>query len=68
MVEGEVDPRSYVDEEISSSSFKDIPSSVDAIGVITWLRLVGEARADVFWKRYPFLPMSGFCFLYHGLI
>ena len=56
MIGGEVDPGSYAGEEISSSSFGDVPSRVDAIGVITWLRLIGEAQADVFWKRYPFLP------------
>ena len=43
MVGGEVDPGSYADEEISSSSFEDAPSRVDIVGVITWLRLVGEA-------------------------
>ena len=48
MVRGEVDPRSYANEEISSSFFKDIPFRVDAAGVITWLKLVGEARVDAF--------------------
>ena len=56
MVEGKVDLGSYVDEEISSSSFEDIPSQVDSAGVIKWLRSVGEARANSFWKRYSFPP------------
>ena len=56
MVEGKVDLGSYVNEEISSSSFEDIPSRVDSAGVIKWLRSVGEARANSFWKRYSFPP------------
>ena len=38
-----VDPGSYADEEISSSYFKDVPSRVDIVGVIMWLKPIKEA-------------------------
>ena len=50
MVGGEVDPRSYANEEISSSSFEDIPFRVDP-------------ALTIFGKYIPFLPMYEFRFL-----
>ena len=47
------------DEESSSSSsgsFGDVLSRTDANGVLTWLRPIGESRADAFWKRFSFPP------------
>ena len=35
MARGEVNLRCYVDEEIFSSSFEDVPSCVDVVDVIT---------------------------------
>ena len=40
--------KSCVDESSSYTSYDDIPSRVDMNVVITWLKLVGEARADSF--------------------
>ena len=51
MVGREADSISYADEEISSSSFEDVPYSVDTVRIITWLRSIEEARADALWKR-----------------
>ena len=34
---------SHIDEGLSSTSFEDVPLRVDTVGVITWLRLVGES-------------------------
>ena len=48
MARGEDNVESGMDESSSSTSFEDVPSRVDADGVITWLRPVGEARADAF--------------------
>ena len=43
--------------EISSSTpFEDVPSRVNANGVITWLRPVGEARTYAFWRQFSFPP------------
>ena len=50
------EPGSYADEEISSSTLEDVPLLIDAVGVIMWLRSVGEPRADTFSKRYSFPP------------
>ena len=50
---------SYGDEESSSSSsraFGEVLSHADANGVINWLRLIGESRANAFWKRFSFPP------------
>ena len=47
------------DEESSSFSFGtfgEVLSCADANGVLTWLKLVGEPRADSFWKRFSFIP------------
>ena len=43
-------------QETSSSSFEGAPSCVDNIGVITWLKPVGEARADALWRKYFLSP------------
>ena len=75
MVGGEDNPGSYADKEISSSSFEDVPSRVDAAGVITCLRPIKESQADIFWKKYSFPPTvrvslsssgASFCGLYGG--
>ena len=47
MVREENNVGSCMDEGLSSSSYEDVPSRVDAIGVITWLRLVGEPQAGM---------------------
>ena len=65
MARGEVNLRCYVDEEIFSSSFEDVPSCVD---VITWLKSIGEARLTHFGKDIPFLPTSGFHSLLQGIV
>ena len=52
-----------MDEDLPSSSLEDVPSCVDAIGVITWLRPVREPQVDAFWKKFSFPPKSGFYFL-----
>ena len=56
MARGEDNVGSHVDEGLSSTSYRDALSSVDATGVITWLRLVGESRVDTFWKKIFFPP------------
>ena len=48
MTRGEDNVESCVDESSSSTLFEDVPSCVDVNGVITWLRPVGEAKADAF--------------------
>ena len=68
MTRGEVNLRCYVDEEIFSSSFEDVPSRVDVVDVITWLRLIGEAGLTCFGKDIPFLPTSGFRSLHQGIV
>ena len=47
---------SCVGEISSSTSFEDVPSRVNANGVITWLRPVGEARTYAFWRKFSFPP------------
>ena len=44
MAKGEDNIGSHTDEGPSSTSSEDVPSRVDATGVITWLKLVGESR------------------------
>ena len=48
MARGEHNIGSYVDENLPSSSFEDVPSHVDVVEVITWLRPVRESRAYAF--------------------
>ena len=63
MVEGEDDLGRYVDKEISSSTLKDVPSRVNVVEVITWLRPVKEPQAYSFGKKIflSFQPL-GFVF------
>ena len=42
------------DKGPSSTSSEGIPSRVDTTRVITWLRPVGEHRANAFWKKFSF--------------
>ena len=43
--------------EISfSTPFEDVPSRVNANGVIMWLRPIGEARTYAFWRKFSFPP------------
>ena len=51
MAGGEGNLRSHVDEVLPSSSSEDVPSHVNAVGVIMWLRQV-----DAFWKKFSFPP------------
>ena len=46
MAKGEDSVGSREGEGPPSTSFEDVPSRVDAIGVITWLKPVGEPRAS----------------------
>ena len=58
------------EDDLGSHVNKDLPSSsscVDTARVIMWLKTVGESRADAFWKKFSFPPMSGFYFLPRGL-
>ena len=48
MTRGEDNVESCVDETSSFTLFEDVPSYVDANGVITWLRPVEEAKAEAF--------------------
>ena len=60
---------SCMGEEPSSSSygaFGEVFSRVDANGVITWIRPIGESRADAFWKRFSFPPHVHALFLSLG--
>ena len=56
MARGEDNVESCVDESSSSTSSEDVPSRVDANGVITWLKLVREASANAFWMKFSFPP------------
>ena len=53
MARGEGNVGRHVDEDLPST-FEEAFLLVDAIGVITWLRLVGEFRVDGFWKKFSF--------------
>ena len=52
----EVEPGCPSDQETTSSSFEDVPSRVGADRVITWFKLIREARPDTFQKSYSFPP------------
>ena len=56
MAKGEDNAGRRVDEDLPSTSAKEVPLCADATRVITWLRLVGESKADAFWKKFPFPP------------
>ena len=56
MARGEDDLGSHMEEDLPSSSSEDVPSCADAVGVITWLRPVGELWVDAFWKKFSFPP------------
>ena len=43
-----------VDEELPSTLYGEVLLRGDAIVVITWLRPVGESRADALWKKFSF--------------
>ena len=47
---------SRVDEELPSTLSGEVLLRAEAIGVIMWLRLVGESRANGFWKKFFFPP------------
>ena len=51
--EGNVGHREDKDRPFTSEDFL---SRADATGVIMWLTLVGEFRADAFWKKFSFPP------------
>ena len=58
------------DEASSTSSSRlsrDILSRVDAYGTLTRLKLVEQARADAFWKRFSFPPQIRVSFSTSGL-
>ena len=57
---------SHRDEGPSSTSSQDVPSCVNAAGIITWLILVGESRADTFWKKFSFPPNVQVSFSFSG--
>ena len=38
------------------STSKEALSRADVIGVIKWLKPVGESRVDAFWKKFSFPP------------
>ena len=56
MASGEDNVGSRVDEEPPSTLSREVLSCADAIEVITWLRPVGESKADAFWKKFSFPP------------
>ena len=56
MARGEDNVGSRMDEDLSSTSSEDDSLRVEAAGVITWLILVGESRANAFWKKFSFPP------------
>ena len=56
MARGEDIVESSVGEISSSTLFEDVPSRVNANGVITWLRPVEEARTYAFWRKFSFPP------------
>ena len=56
MARGENSVRSHEEEGMPLTSSKDVPSLADSTRVITWLKPVGEPRADAFWKKFSFLP------------
>ena len=58
MARGEDNVGRCVDEDPPSTSAKEVPSHVDANGVMMWLRPVGESRADAFWKKFSFPPKA----------
>ena len=68
MVKEKDNVESCVDESSSSTLSEDVPSHVDANGVITWLRPIREARADAFWRKFSFPPLFMFLFPPRGLI
>ena len=57
---------SRVEEDPASTLPEEVLSRADAIGVITWLKSVGESRADAFWKKFIFPPNVRVSFLSSG--
>ena len=57
MAKGEANVGSREEECPPSTYSEDVPSHVDSIRVITWVRPVGEPRANAFWKKFSFPPM-----------
>ena len=47
---------SRLDKELPSTLSGEVLSSTNATGVITWLKPIGESRADAFWKKFSFPP------------
>ena len=43
-----------INEEPPSTMSREVLSRADATGVITWLKLDGESRADALWKKFSF--------------
>ena len=39
---------------LSSPLFEEVLSHVNANGVLTWLKPVGDPRVDAFWRKYSF--------------
>ena len=55
MAKGEGNVGCCVDEDLPST-YEEALSCADATRVITWLRPIGESRADAFWKKFSFPP------------
>ena len=47
---------SHMDEEPSSTLFREVLLHADATRVIAWLKPIRESRADAFWKKFSFPP------------
>ena len=68
MAKGKDNVGRRVDEDLTSTSFEEVLSCEDATRVITWLRPVGDSRADSFRKKVSFPPNVRVSFLHRGLI
>ena len=64
MDHGKHSTNGYAGEEppLSPPAFGEVLSLTDPNGVITWLKHVGEPRANAFWRKYSFPPQVRFAF------
>ena len=61
MAKGEDSFGSCDGEGPPSTSSEDVLLRVDSVGIVMWLKPVGESGPTRFGRSFPFLPMSRSC-------
>ena len=56
MARGEDNIGSHEGDGLPSTSSEDVPSRVDSVRVIMWLKPIREPWAGAFWKKFSFPP------------